>query len=412
MIGFEKKILDNGLKVLVHPDRSTPFAAVNLIYDVGSRDEAADRTGFAHLFEHLMFGGSVNAPDYDTVLQRIGGVNNAFTSTDVTNYYLTLPAPSVEVGLWLESDRMFQLDLSQKALDSQIGVVSEEFRQNYINQPYGDVWHLIRSLTYKIHPYRWPTIGSDVQHIADASLDDVQDFYKRFYAPNNAALVISGNVDSENIFELSNRWFGDIEPSDIAKRDLPQEPEQTERRELTVERDVPLDMFIFCWHMGDKVSDDYICGDLISDILSCGASSRLNQELIQKRQLFVEIDAFISGDSDPGLFIVIGKPNTDVDVNVAKQAILDEMDRLKSDLIGEYELTKVMNKFESELLYTSTSYLDKAMHLAAFELLGSADMANEQVGRYRSTTASDLQNFCNKVFVDSNCSVINYLAKR
>ena len=411
MIEFQKYTLKNGLKVIVHTDISTPMVAVNVIYNVGARDENPEKTGFAHLFEHLMFGGSVNIPDYDTPLQKVGGENNAFTSNDITNYYLTVPAANIETGFWLESDRMLELDFSEKSLEVQRNVVVEEFKQRYLNQPYGDVYPLMNSLAYKIHPYSWPTIGKDISHIQNATLDDVKEFFYKHYAPNNAVLVVSGNIDAEEALRLAEKWFGDIPRRDVPEKNIPAEPVQTEFRSLTVERDVPYDAIYLSFHMDRKLGDDYYATDLLSDILSSGNSSRLYRKLIVEEGLFSELDAYISGDVDPGLFSVAGKLIEGVTMEQAENAIWDELRKMKEALVDAVELQKVINKVEANLIYSEIGYLNKAMALAAFELLGDASLINTQGDNYRKVTPEKLRDVANSLFTRENCSTLYYKKK-
>ncbi len=411
MIEFQKYTLKNGLKVIVHTDTSTPMVAVNVIYNVGARDENPEKTGFAHLFEHLMFGGSVNIPDYDTPLQKVGGENNAFTSNDITNYYLTVPAANIETGFWLESDRMLELDFSEKSLEVQRNVVVEEFKQRYLNQPYGDVYPLMNSLAYKIHPYSWPTIGKDISHIQNATLDDVKEFFYKHYAPNNAVLVVSGNIDAEEALRLAEKWFGDIPRRDVPEKNIPAEPVQTEFRSLTVERDVPYDAIYLSFHMDRKLGDDYYATDLLSDILSSGNSSRLYRKLIVEEGLFSELDAYISGDVDPGLFSVAGKLIEGVTMEQAENAIWDELRKMKEALVDAVELQKVINKVEANLIYSEIGYLNKAMALAAFELLGDASLINTQGDNYRKVTPEKLRDVANSLFTRENCSTLYYKKK-
>ena len=351
MIEFDRLEFNNGLKVLVHEDASSPLAAMNILYNVGARDEDPDKTGFAHLFEHLMFGGSVNVPSYDEPLQQVGGENNAFTNNDITNYYLTLPATNLETGFWLESDRMLSLDFSEKSLEVQRSVVIEEFKQRYLNQPYGDVWLLLRPLVYKVHPYQWPTIGKKIEHIEDATLEDVKDFFHRFYCPDNAVMVVSGQVKTAQVERLTNKWFSEIPSGNVALRNLPVEPVQTEERRLVVERDVPTHALYIAYHMGSRLDADYHTADLITDILSRGKSSRLHQNLIKKKRLFTEISAYITGSTDNGLLVVSGKPAPGVSLDEAEAAVLAEIDLFQSRGVDEGELLKVQNKVESTLVF-------------------------------------------------------------
>jgi predicted Zn-dependent peptidase len=411
MIQFKEHILPNGLKVIIHEDLSTPLAALNIAYNVGSKHEQPHRTGFAHLFEHLMFGGSKNIPNFDEPLQLVGGDNNAYTTIDLTNYYLTIPANNLETSFWLESDRMLELDFSQKSLDIQKNVVIEEFKQRYLNQPYGDVWSLMRSTAYKVHPYQWPTIGKDPKHIEEATLEEVKQFFYSHYAPNNAVLVAAGNIQEEQILEWSNKWFGSIPNRTLTPHNIPVEPKQTEQRHLVVERDVPFDAIYMAWHMCDRLHPDYYATDLISDVLSNGQSSRMFRKLVIEQQLFNELDAYISGDHDAGLFAVAGKLNEGVSIEKAQEAIQLEIQAICNEMVDEYELQKVKNKVESTLIYTEMNFLNKAMNLANYSILGNINLINQQSSSYQNVTPKDLHRVANTIFRDENCSVIHYLKK-
>jgi predicted Zn-dependent peptidase len=412
MIYFERTKLANGLTVIVHQDKTTPMVAINICYNVGSRDEDPDHTGFAHLFEHLMFGGSANIPVYDEPLQKAGGDNNAFTSNDLTNYYLTLPKNNMETGFWIESDRMLELAFSESSLEVQRNVVIEEFKQRYLNQPYGDVWPLIRQMAYKVHPYQWPTIGREISHIESANMQHVKDFFYRHYAPDNAVLVVSGDVQLDEVMVLAERWFGPIPNRHIKPRNLPQEPVQTQMRELTVERDVPNSTIYMAYHMADHLDPNYYAVDLISDILSSGNSSRLYLNLVQKRKLFTELDAYLSGDFEPGLFIISGKPSDGVSLATAHKAINEELDKMKQIKVTEYELEKVKNKVEANMEYSEMNYLTKAMNLATNEIMQDANLINSQINFYRSVTTDQIQQVSQQIFRADNCSVLNYIAKK
>ena len=411
MIDYQKHVLSNGLKVLVHRDPTTPLAALNIVYDVGSRDEAPEKTGFAHLFEHLMFGGSKNIPNYDTPLQQVGGDNNAFTTNDITNYYLTVPAANIETGFWLESDRMLELDFSEQSLDVQRNVVIEEFKQRNLNQPYGDAFALVRELAYKVHPYRWQTIGKEIAHIEQASLDDVKNFFFTHYAPNNAVLSVTGNVDVVRMFALAEKWFGDLPRRNVPVRNLPQEPLQTAPREMTVYRDVPYDAVYMAFHMDAKLGPDFYATDLISDVLSNGDSSRLYRRLLVEKALFSEIDAYISGDNDPGLFVVAGKLTEGVPAELGIRAVWDELEQMKVP-IAPSELQKVINKVEANWVYSEMSFLSKAMNLGAFELLGDANLVNTQPDHYREVTCEKMALVANSLFRHEGCSILKYLSKK
>ncbi len=411
MVKFYRHQLSNGLQVLIYPDYSTPMVALDVCYHVGAKNEDPNRTGFAHLFEHLMFGGSVNIPDYDLPLQHAGGENNAYTTNDFTNYYLTVPKANLETGFWLESDRMLGLDFSEESLNVQKNVVIEEFKQRNLNQPYGDVWALIRELAYQFHPYSWPTIGKEISHIADATLDDVKSFFYRFYAPDNAALILSGNVNVDESLMLAEKWFGSIPNRNVQKPELPVEPEQTAFRENTVERSVPDTALYMSFHMPDRRNWEYYVCDLISDILSNGNSSRIYQKLVKEEKLFIELDAYVSGDHDPGLFIVSGKLAKNVSIEKAKDAVWVELRKMQEDLVSARELEKVKNKLEANHVYSQMNYLNLAQELATYENIERAELLNHQMDFYRSITPYDLINVAQKIFRTENCSQLNYLAK-
>jgi hypothetical protein len=407
---INKHILANGLRLVHSQDDSTQMVALNILYNVGARDEHPEHTGFAHLFEHLMFGGSVNIPDYDAPLQLAGGENNAWTNNDITNYYLTVPRQNVETGFWLESDRMLSLDFNERSLEVQRGVVMEEFKQRCLNQPYGDVGHLLRPLAYKEHPYQWPTIGKELSHIANATLDEVKDFFFRFYAPNNAVLAVTGNISFEEAVALTEKWFGTIPRRDVPVRRLPQEPVQTEERRLTVERNVPLDALFMAFHMCERAHPDYYAFDILSDILSNGRSSRLNQRLVQEKQLFSSIDASISGSIDAGLFHISGKPSAGVSLEEAEAAVREELKILQNEAITAQELEKVKNKFESTQIFGNINYLNVATNLAWFELNGEAEDMEREVERYRAVTAGQLQTVAQAAFDKANGVVLKIVS--
>lgn len=405
---INKLCLPNGLRLVHSQDDSTQMVALNVLYNVGARDENPEHTGFAHLFEHLMFGGSVNIPDYDAPLQLAGGENNAWTNNDITNYYLTVPKQNVETGFWLESDRMLSLDFNERSLEVQRGVVMEEFKQRCLNQPYGDVGHLLRPLAYKEHPYRWPTIGKELSHIANATPDQVKEFFFRFYAPNNAVLAVTGNISFEETVRLTEKWFGPIPRREVPVRKLPQEPRQTEERRLTVERNVPLDSLFMAYHMCERSHPDYYAFDILSDILSNGRSSRLNQHLVQQKQLFSSIDAYISGSIDAGLFHISGKPAAGVSLEQAEEAVREELKILQTELIAEHELEKVKNKFESTQIFGYMNYLNVATNLAWFELNGQVEDMEREVERYRAVTAEQLRAVAQQAFSKENGVVLHY----
>jgi zinc protease len=412
MVKFNRFTLDNGLRVIVHEDNTTPMAVLNILYDVGARDEDPEQTGFAHLFEHLMFGGSVNIPVYDEPLQRVGGENNAFTSNDITNYYITLPSANLETAFWLESDRMLSLAFSEKSLEVQRNVVIEEFKQRYLNQPYGDVWLKLRPLVYKKHPYRWATIGKTIKHIEDARIEDVKAFFKKHYNPQNAIMIVGGDVTTEQVKELSEKWFGPIPAGEKYHRNLPQEPEQQEARRETVTAKVPLNDVYIAFQMGTRTDDDYYIVELLSDILSRGNSSRLYKSLIKDKQIFSEVHAYITGSLDKGMFVLEGKPLEGITVEQAEAALWEELEKIKAEHIPADELTKVQNKTESTMIFSEMSLLDKAMNLASFELLGDADLINHETARYLAVSAAQVKELANKLFRKDNSSTLIYLAEK
>lgn len=410
MINFSRTILKNRLTVVCNTDRSTPFVSVNILYKVGSRNEKENKTGFAHLFEHLMFGGSAHIEDYDRHVQLAGGDSNAFTTNDYTNYYITIPAANIETALWLESDRMAGLNFSQHALDVQKNVVIEEFKQRYLNNPYGDIWLKLRPLAYKVHPYRWATIGKSPEHIEQATLDDVKDFFHRFYAPDNAIVSISGNIDSDKAHRLVEKWFGDIPPACIPPDIIPAEPAQTEERRLEIPGNpVPADAIYKVYHMGTRASANFYTCDIISDILSNGQSSRLYINLIKNSRLFSGIDAYISGDTDPGLFIFSGKLSEGTDIRQAEQAIKDEIGKFIRDEITERDVQKVINKTEARISYSEINYQSKAANLAFFEFLGDINLINTECSRYATVTTEKIKETAASLFRDENCSTLWYL---
>lgn len=408
MIQVNHYTLDNGLRIVHNEDNSTQMVALNVLYDVGARDEDPEHTGFAHLFEHLMFGGSINIPDYDTPVQNAGGENNAWTNNDITNYYITLPYQNAEIGFWLESDRMLSLDFSPKSLEVQRQVVIEEFKQRNLNQPYGDASHLLREIAYQSHPYKWPTIGKEVSHIAHATLEEVRDFFFRFYAPNNAILAVTGHISFEETIRLANKWFGNIPKRQVAPRELPKEEPQTTLRRLHVKRPVPVDALYMAFHMCNRHQPEYYVYDMITDVLSNGRSSRFIQSLIQEQQLFTSIDAFISGSLDEGLIQITGKAAEGISLEQAEQAVWKELERLKTIPVTENELEKVKNRYESEQIFNNMNYLNVATNLAYFELIGQAEDINSEVEKYRSVTAAQIQEIAALCFVPKNCSILYY----
>ncbi len=409
MIEFQKFSLKNGLKVIVHQDKTTPVVAMNIVYHVGAKNENPELTGFAHLFEHLMFGGSVNIPKYDEPLQKVGGENNAFTNNDITNYYLSLPKENIETGFWIESDRMLDLAFSKKSLEVQRSVVIEEYKQRYLNQPYGDLWLLLRPLVYQVHPYQWATIGKNIQHIEEAQMEDVQDFYHRFYNPENAILVVAGDVEVDQIKELSEKWFGGIQKTHFVNRDLPMEPEQTEARFLQVNRDVPANTIFKVFHTCDRLSADYEITDLISDLLGNGKSSQLYQNLVQGKKLFTSISCYLSGDIHPGMIYIAGYLTEGTIPEEADQAITDELNIFMNNQVEEKRLQKVKNKYMAAKEFSNLNILDKAMDLAYYELLGDAEWANSERNRYQAVRVEDVQRVAKDIFQIQKSNTLYYL---
>jgi zinc protease len=409
MIQFKKYKLENGLTVIVHEDNSTSMACVNILYDVGARDEDESKTGFAHLFEHLMFGGSINIPNYDEPLQKVGGENNAFTTNDITNYYCTVPAENIETAFWLESDRLLSLAFSEKSLEVQRNVVIEEFKQRYLNQPYGDVWLHLRPLIYKQHPYKWATIGKDIAHIEQATMQDVKSFFKTHYHPANAILVVAGKVKFEEVKVMVEKWFGDIPSQPKVKRNLPKEPIQTEKRTLTLNRNVPTNAIYKCFHVCNRYDENYHAVDLLSDMLSRGNSSRLYKSLVKEKEMFSDISAYVTGDFDNGLIVFSGKLNEGVEMEDAEAAIDLEIQKIISNTLSEDELIKVKNKVESSLVFSEVDVLTKATNLAISELLGDADLVNQEIVKYNAVTTNKIKEVAQLYLKETNASVLYYL---
>jgi len=411
MIRYEQFKLDNGLKVFVHEDFSTPMAAVNILYNVGSRDEDQERTGFAHLFEHLMFGGSKNIPSYDIPVQNVGGENNAFTSPDITNYYITLPADNVETAFWLESDRMLSLSFDPNVLEVQRKVVIEEFKQRYLNQPYGDMWLKLRPLAYKEHPYRWATIGKDIEHIERATMEDVQDFFFRFYRPNNAVMVVAGAVKFKQIRELAKKWFGDIPAGTPYMRNIPREPVQTEARHLETSAAVPLNSLVKVFHMPGRYDEGFYAADLLSDILGRGKSSRLYQALLKERPIFNSISASITSSLDPGLLLIKGNLNPGVTLEEADESVKGLLSKMVIDGAYEEEVSKVKNQTEATLAFSEVELLNRAMNLAFAANAGNVDWANDDAEIIRNLTSGDINQAAGDILKPENSSTLYYRAE-
>ncbi|MBS1929011.1 MAG: insulinase family protein [Bacteroidetes bacterium] len=412
MINFEKFTLGNGLRVIVHEDVSTPMAVVDVIYDVGARDENPEKTGFAHLFEHLMFGGSINIPSYDEPLQMAGGENNAFTTNDLTNYYSQLPAENIETAFWLESDRMLSLAFSKRSLDVQRKVVMEEFKEHYINKPYGDAWHKFMDLSFKVHPYRWMTIGKELKHIETATLDEVKQFFWKHYTPQNAVLVVAGNVKPAQVKALSEKWFGSIPAGEKYQHLIPHEPIQENPRHLEVKSDVPFDALYKGWHIASRTDPRYYVADLITEILGGGGSSRLFQALVKEKKMFSNISCYHLGSTDEGLLVITGKLVKGVRIQEADEAVYAELEKLMNQGVLDTELEKVKNRTESAMTFEDMSLTNRAASLAMYELLGDPNLINTELGNYQKVSALDILNESRLIFNRNNCNTMYYLSNK
>lgn len=412
MIQFERFTLNNGLRVIFHKDETTPLVVVNTLYDVGARDESPEKTGFAHLFEHLMFGGSVNIPDFDAPLQRAGGESNAFTSNDITNYYNVLPSQNIETALWLESDRMLSLAFTSKSLETQRSVVIEEFKQRYLNQPYGDVWLHLRPLAYTVHPYQWATIGKELAHIEQATIEDVKSFFASHYCPNNAILCIAGNFELSEIKNLVEKWYGDIPRGNVAPRALPKEPVQQTYRELTLERDVPSDAFYYAFKMPHRRSPLYHTCDIISDALGGDKSSRLFHALQKDQQMVTEIQAYIMGSLDEGLFVISGKLAPGHDFETLDKSLWEELNKLLLSGIEAKELNRLKNKIRTAKEFQEQGLLNRAMNLSFHELLGDTNGINKEAESYSQITPEQFLQSARLLFQKECCSLLKIKAQK
>ena len=409
MIDYQKQVLNNGLSVIVEQDTSTTLAAVNILYKVGSCNENPDRTGFAHLFEHLMFGGSKNAPDFDLPLQTAGGENNAFTNNDYTNYYNVVPVENIETALWLEADRMAHLNINETTLETQRKVVVEEFKEVCLNKPYGDNWHHLSAMAYQEHPYGWPTIGKEIRHIQEAKLSDVQEFYKKFYNPSNAILSISGPLPVDEVFELANKWFGHIPSGALLSDVQTKEPQQTKARYKRITSDVPVRLFIGSCHMPGRVDKEYYACDLLSDILANGKSSRFYKTLVREQKMMSTADCYLTGNFDAGLIIFEGRPVAGYTTEECIDAIWNEAEKIKTEPPSERELQKVKNKVIASITMNDLSVLNKAAALAYFEWLGALDDINRQEEMYQRISTEEIVTVCSKYLKPSNASFLEYV---
>jgi zinc protease len=411
MIQFKEFSLENGLRVIVHEDPTVQIAVLNILYDVGSRDEHPEKTGFAHLFEHLMFGGSKHIPNYDEPLQKVGGENNAFTNTDITNYYLTVPAPNIETGFWLESDRMLSLSFDPEVLEVQRKVVVEEFKQRYLNQPYGDVWLKLRPLAYLKHPYQWATIGKEVSHIENATMDDVRNFFFKYYIPSNAILVVAGNVQFDQVKALSEKWFGPIGSPEPPERRLPKETPQDLKRTLEVRADVPASALYKAYHMPGRFHKDFFAIDLMGDVLARGQSSRFYQKLVKEKEVFTSISAFTMGSIDPGLFVVNGRVRNGVSLRDAEKELNDIIFDFVAKGPTDEEVEKVKNQAYSTLEFAEVEVMNRAMNLAFAKLSGDANLVNKEAELIEAVSSGDIGRVAREVLREENSSVMYYEAK-
>jgi len=410
MIAYTEFTLNNGLRVIVHEDHTVQIAVMNILYDVGSRDEDENKTGFAHLFEHLMFGGSVNIPNYDEPLQRVGGENNAFTNTDITNYYLTVPAANIETGFWLESDRMLSLSFDPNVLEVQRKVVIEEFKQRYLNQPYGDVWLKLRPLAYQVHPYKWATIGKDISHIERATMDDVKEFFFSHYVPNNAVLVVAGNVTVDQVRGLAEKWFAPIPPGKKIKRTLKAEPEQASKRQLIVEANVPANAFYKVYHMPGRFHDDYFAADLLSDVLGRGQSSRLYNTLVKEKEIFTSLSSFVMGTLDPGLLAISGRVKDGIAIEQAEDEVQQVVNEVLKNGVEQEELEKVKNQSQTTFEFDEVEVMNRAMNLAFASLSGDVERVNKEREVMNKVSTQDIMRVAEAILTEENASVMYYKA--
>jgi len=393
----------------VHEDASTTLAVMDVIYDVGSRDEDPERTGFAHLFEHLMFGGSVNIPNYDSPLQSVGGENNAFTTPDLTNYYISLPYQNLETAFWLESDRMLSLAFNPQSLEVQRKVVIEEFKQRYLNQPYGDVWLKFRPLIYQQHPYRWATIGKEIKHIEEATLEDVKAFFQKHYVPSNAILVVAGKVDFEEVKALAEKWFGPIPAGVKPVRNLPVEPVQDEDRRMEIKADVPSNRIYIAYPIVGRYAPGYHAIDLLSDLLGRNESSYLYNALVQDQRIFDSLHASLTGSMDPGLLVISGQVCEGVDVADAEKLLLDAIQDFVKKGIDAEGLQRVKNQAEASLVFGEVEVLNRAMNLAMAANAGNVDFVNTEASHIAAVELKEIQEWANKLFVQGKKNTLLYL---
>ena len=409
MVKFKRHILDNGMVILLNRDLTTPLVAFNMLYNVGSKHENENKTGLAHLFEHLMFLGTKSVPDFDYYTQKAGGENNAFTNADITDFYITLPADNIETAFWLESDRMLNLELNERKFNTEKKVVIEEFKETVLNLPYGEMWHHLSAMSFKKHPYRWPTIGKEIGHIEDITLTDALNFYDLYYHPGNAILSISGNFDEDEVLKMANKWFGHISKTAKMEKALPEEPFQRQKHHKIIHDNVPADAVFLAFHTEGRKNKNFYAQDLVSDFLGRGTSARLYQKLVKEKEVFSEINAYITGTLDPGLLIIEGIVSQAYDSQEAATILKKELVDFKNEEIKEHELEKVKNKIENQMEFSETGILNKAINLAQYELLGDASLINRQTQLYQEVKTTDILYHANEIFQETNCSELIYL---
>ncbi len=408
MFDYQRFFLDNGLEVLVHEDSSSKIAVFNLLYKVGSRFEQPGKTGLAHFFEHLMFGSSAHVPEFDRELERVGGSCNAFTSPDITNYYMTLPSSNLETAFWLESDRMGHLSLTEKTIETQRKVVLEEYKQRYLTPPYGDVWHHLRKLAYTTHPYRWPTIGENLGDIEGYTRDMIWEFYQEHYHPGNAILVVAGDVTQKEVARLAQKWFGPIPSRSRKFSQIASEPTQAEKRNLTIQAKVPTDALYKAYKMPAKGTEGYLEADLLSDLLGGGKSSPLEQQLVKNGKIFASVGAYITGSVDPGLLVFSGKMEQGVGAMEAEAALDALLKEFTQKEISDSSLQKIKNQSEAMKTFESIQLLNRAMNLAYYAHLGDPALYWQEFEQKASCEAVQLSSWAKRLLQEDQASVLYY----
>ena len=407
MIEIVEHKLPNGLKVVFNRNRSSQLAVVNMAYTVGARNEQPGKTGLAHFLEHLMFTGTFDVPSFDELLQSAGGESNAWTNNDLTNFYDVLPVNNLEVAIALEADRMCGLRLDDKSFESQKSVVVEEFKQRCLNVPYGNQEHLLRDLAYKVHPYRWPTIGQTVDDVQGITKDDVKYYYNNYYVPSGAVLSIVADADADEVLSMVERQFGDIEKTGTDKRPYSPEPEQQESRRLVTRQNVPYRRIVRAYHMGDRLCADYAECDILSDVLSNGRSSRLYRNVLAKGDLVSAIDASITANHDAGILKIQASLLPGVDFDKVEAAIDSEIEQMLDDVTID-EIKKCINKYESNALFSNLTIEERASNMAQCCILGDVNMINTEIDKYQAVTCRSFVESAQKLLRTSNCSTLYY----